>query len=277
MRPLEGRRVAVLESRMREELSDMVRRLGGQPVSAPAVHERPRLDDVAADVERLAASEYRVVIFLTGAAASAMLREAELLGRLAASVRALQANTVACRGPKPLAVLKRHGVVPAVTTVKPHTTQELLTALQAVELRDMPTLLVHYGETNAELADALRVRGARLFEACPYEWVLPEDPQPLAALVGDALNDRLDAILFTSQVQARHLFDVAREMRLVHELAAALNRSVIVGAVGPVCAAALKHVGVTPDVIPASPNMVSLVAAIADYFSLTGNGPENHR
>jgi uroporphyrinogen-III synthase len=270
MRPLEGRIVALLESRMSGEIADMVRRLGGEPVSAPAVREIPRLEEVADQVRRLAAGEYQVVVFLTGVGGTTLFREADKLGLLPQVLQSVQAMTVACRGPKPLAAMKRFGIAANVVTVKPHTSHELLTALDAVSLRDAPTLLVHYGERNAAVADALRARGARLDEACSYEWALPEDPQPLAALVRDALEQRLDAMLFTSQVQCRHLFQVAREMRLGHELAASINRTVVVGAVGPVCAAALTELGVTTDVMPASPNMASLITAIGDYFALTG-------
>ena len=47
------------------------------------------------------------------------------------------------------------------------------------------------------------------------------------------------------------------------------------GAVGPVCAERLNQLGVTPDVIPASPNMPALIAAVAEYFELTqGEGSE---
>jgi uroporphyrinogen-III synthase len=269
MLPLSGRTVALLESRMSNELASMVTRLGGAPVSAPAVREMPRLDEVTPHIASLAAGEYRVAIFLTGAGASAFLRQAESSGQLPAALAALEGMTVAARGPKPLAALRRYGISVAVATVKPHTSQELLAALDAVSLSNIRTLLVHYGERNADIANALRTRGARLDEACPYEWALPDDPQPLAAVVRDALEDRLDAILFTSKVQCRHLFDVAREMRLEPELTAALNRGVVIGAIGPVCAAALRQFGLIPDVMPRSPNMASLIAAVGEYFSLT--------
>ena len=249
----------------------MVARLGGIPLSAPAVREVPRLDEVNAQIAELAAAEYRVVILLTGAGASALLRQAESTGQLPAASTALKSLVVAVRGPKPLAVLKRYGIPATVVTGKPHTSNELLEALNAVPLKGVRTLLVHYGERNADIAEALRARGARLDEACPYQWALPEDPQPIAALVCDLVDQRLDAALFTSKVQCRHLFEVAREMGLGEELAAALNRDVIVGAIGPVCAAALKEFGVAVDVMPASPNMASLIAAVGEYFELTGD------
>jgi len=133
----------------------------------------------------------------------------------------------------------------------------------------MPLLLLHYGERNVAIVDEMRARGALVDEACPYEWAMPDNPQPVAAVVAGALTGRLDAILFTSQIQCRHLFQVAAEMQLADELGAALNRDVVVGAVGPVCALALNEFGVTADVIPAAPNMASLLTAVGDYFELT--------
>jgi uroporphyrinogen-III synthase len=272
MRPLEGRRVALLESRRSGEIAAMVGRLGGEPICAPAVREVPRLEEVKAQVGRLAAGEYRVAIFLTGVGAATVFHEGENLGQLPAVLQALQTMTVACRGPKPLAVMRRFGVAVQVATAKPHTSHELLAALDPVELRDVAALLVHYGERNVEVADALRARGARLDEACPYEWALPDDPHPLAAMIRDAIDQKLDAMLFTSQIQCRHLFQIASEMRLAPELAASINRSVVVGAIGPVCAGALKQYGLTADVMPESPNMGSLINAVGDYFSLIEGG-----
>jgi uroporphyrinogen-III synthase len=49
-----------------------------------------------------------------------------------------------------------------------------------------------------------------------------------------------------------------------------LTSDVSVVAIGPVCASALRSVGVIPHVQPAHPKMGPMVAALADYFELTG-------
>ena len=78
-----------------------------------------------------------------------------------------------------------------------------------------------------------------------------------------------------SIVQCAHLFRVAAELGLSGRLADALNKDVIVAAVGPVCAEALQSVGVAADVIPARPTMESMIEALAEYFELTrGLGAE---
>lgn len=51
-------------------------------------------------------------------------------------------------------------------------------------------------------------------------------------------------VLFTNQNQCHHLFEVAREMSQTESLALSLNRHVVIGAVGPVCAQALIRAGV---------------------------------
>jgi len=71
----------------------------------------------------------------------------------------------------------------------------------------------------------------------------------------------------------RNLFAVAAALGLAPALATALSADIIVAAVGPVCADALKEVGVTPDVQPADPKMGPLLTALADYIELTREEP----
>lgn len=268
MSTLSGRRIALLESRFSQELATLVLRLGGEPVSAPAVDEVPCHNDFNVFIDGLAGRRFSLVIFLTGAGTRTLFAEAARRGCLNEAVAALRQLTIACRGAKPLATLKEYGLRAQITSGKPHTTHELMDALATVDVNDRGVMLVHYGERNVEIAESLRLRGARLSEVCPYEWTLPEDLGPITAVVRDVLANRIDAILFTSQVQCRHLFQVAADMGQAEGLALSLNRDVVVAAVGPVCATALKKVGVTPDVIPGSPNMPALVTAVADYFEL---------
>ena len=164
--------------------------------------------------------------------------------------------------------MRRHGVQVDIIPEKPFTTTELLQAIGGVDLAGRDVAVVHYGERNAVLSDALEARGARLGEVCPYEWALPEDTAPLRALVRD-LRGQVEAIAFTSKIQVRHLFAVAAEMGVAEEIRAALNADVIVATVGPVCADALKRERVMPDVQPADPKMGPLLMALADYIELT--------
>jgi uroporphyrinogen-III synthase len=263
-----GRKIALLESRSSDEIATLVHRLGGIAISAPAVDEIPCHDDFRRFADGLTQRQFSIAIFLSSSGPATLLEEAGRIGRLADVCEALNQVTIACRGAKTLAALKRYGLRPRITTARPHTTRALMAALAPLDVGGRGVVLVHYGERNVEIAEDLRARGARLAEVHPYGWTLPQDVAPVTAVVRDAIARRLDAVLFTNEVQCRHLFQVAADMRQLEGLTRSLNGDVIVGAVGPVCAGALEKAGVTPDVIPASANMPSLINAVAQYFAV---------
>ena len=277
MPSLRGARVALLEARLSGELSALIERSGGVPCPAPAVREVPRLDQVPAFLNELSAGRFSLVVFLTGVGVKTLFREAERLGRLEETVNALRATVIACRGPKPVAALTSHRVSVQIKAVSPYTTTELLDALSGVAIAGRDVALLHYGERNQTLADALIAREARLEELCLYEWQMPLDCGPLTALLGDLIEGHVTVIAFTSQIQCRHLFQLAEEQGKSGDLLRTLRDSTIVAAIGPVCAATLRGHGITPDVLPAQPKMGPLVAALADYIELADVSPEDLR
>ena len=267
MSSLDGARVALLEGRMPGELADLVRRSGGEPYSVPAVREGPlnARPQVAAFVDNLLRGAVPIVVCLTGVGVKALFEESERLGRLPELLAAMRTATVVCRGPKPAAVLRRHGIPIALSAPSPYTTRELLGVMAPLELGGTGVALLHYGERNPALAEALQARGARVDELLLYEWLLPDDPRPLHLLVAELLDGRVDAIAFTSQVQVRHLFQIAAASGKTEKLAAVLRRHIVVASVGPVCTAALEELGIAPDVVPDNPKMGPMVNALAQF------------
>ena len=265
MPALDGRTIALLESRRGAELDALVRQAGGTPVRAASVREVARPDDVARFAEGLAGDRFDVVVFLTGAGVHALLDDS-----VDGTVAALRRCTVACRGPKPLAALKRYGVAAHVMTAKPHTSDELVDSLARMDLVRHRVALVHYGERNPSLGAALRGMGAHVTDICAYEWMLPDDVEPLVLLVDKMLAGDVDALLVTSQIQYRHLCEVAACADREQRLNVALRTDVVVAAIGPICADAIRRSGVIPDVMPEASNLPSLVRALGDYFELIG-------
>jgi len=162
-----------------------------------------------------------------------------------------------------------------LSTAKPHTSNELLEALAGISLAQAPVIVLHYGERHVAFTAALTARGALVEDLCLYEYALPEDVAPLEDVVRRIIAGEIDALLVTSQIQFRFLLEIADRAGLVAPLITALNEEVIVGAIGPVCAGALRAGGVIPDVLPASPNSAALVGAVADYFDLTRRDEES--
>jgi uroporphyrinogen-III synthase len=261
--------VALLEARMGTELSELVRRQGGIVRLAPAVRETPiECADVVGDfLAGLRTPARRVHVFLTGAGAVALFQEAERQQQLAFLLESMIGGTIACRGPKPTAALKRYGLSPSVIAASPYTSHELLDAMVGIDLAGAEVTLVHYGERSETLAEAIRLRGASLNELCVYEWRLPDDVGPLQELAHVIVRREIDAVIFTSQVQWKHLARVASDLGLSDIVIQALNTNLVVAAVGPICSAALHEAGVRPHVVPDNPKMGALVAALAQHFS----------
>lgn len=266
MRPLEGQRVALLESRKAADLARLVERQGGVVLSAPSVREIPRTEQVGDALRRLVAGDFAVLVALTGTACEALFKEAEHLGLAASLLEALSRMTIACRGPKPLLVFNRRELPVLVRTASPHTSDDLLEALDRLSLEGQRVLLLEYGERSELMTRALESRGANVTALCLYEWALPEDLSSLSTLISETVAGRVDVMLFTSQIQIRHLLQVAAADGQAESLVRALRDQVTTGAVGPVCAHALRVVGLIPDVIPARPNSASLVQAVGDYL-----------
>jgi uroporphyrinogen-III synthase len=268
MPKLEERTVALLESRKSDDLASLVQRLGGTAVCVPSVREVLREQDFQPMLARLVRGEFDIVVTLTAAACDALFTEAERYGVIDAVLRALASTTIAARGPKPLLSLRRRGLAARIVTDKPHTSDELLDALRTVDLLASKILLLHYGERSESLSASLAGRGARVEDLSLYDWALPADLAPLHSLIDDTLRGRIDAMLFTSQVQLRHLLQVADAAGRAADLTRKLRDEVIVGSVGPVCSRALRVAGIVPDVMPHLPNGPSLVQALGDYYSM---------
>ena len=261
---LDGQRIALFESRLAEELSDLVQRSGGVPVCVPAVREcrRPSHPEVAALLTHIQSEAAPVFVFSTGVGASALFDEARELGRLTELLDALSRGHAACRGPKAVAALHREGVVALVKTRSPYTTAEFIEALGGLDVRGRMVVLVHYGERNANLVDALMSSGTRLRELLLYQWELPEDTAPLASVVEDLVQGAFAAAAFTTQIQARNLITMATRIGRREALLTALRSHVVVAAVGPTCARVLAEFGIPPQVVPDTPKMAPMMNAL---------------
>jgi uroporphyrinogen-III synthase len=256
--------IVLLEARMETELASLARRHGLEPVSVPALREEPAdcADEVSELIDALSRNDVDYIIFQTGVGAATLLDEAENLNRRDELIEALKRTKVVARGPKPTAVLARCGLRPAVSAREPFTTAELIDAMRSFDMADKNVALLHYGEPNLSLAESLVHRGARLRQLLLYEWRLPADTTRLIRLIDELIDHQYAAIAFTSQIQARHLFQLATEVGKEAQLREAID-DIAVASIGPTCTAALSKLGVRPRVEPERPKMGPLILAIA--------------
>ena len=219
-----GAKVALLESRLADETAAMVTRLGGDPVSAPSLEEAPvDADEAIAElVERLSSGPASVMVFLTGAAVARVFAVAERLGCTNALRDGLARTVIVARGPKPAGALTRWGVTPLRSVREPFTTADVVDALEMIPVDGRDATVVHYGEPNERVVSSLTARGARVHELTVYEWRLPADVGALSAAIDGMIAGDIQVLVFTSQIQVRHLLEVAGPKRR-GALLAALN------------------------------------------------------
>ena len=258
---MQGKRVAVLESRLGRELADLVAGRGAQPFHAPALAELPDLDPqaITALVKSLEARPAKLAIFQTGVGTKALFAATDSLALTERFNALLKSTTVAVRGPKPTGALRQRGVHIDRSAADPYTTRELLDAVKDVPVKGERVIVQRYGSTNRELDAALEARGAEVIEIPTYRWSLPQDTAPLAELVGRLERGEMDAVLFTNAEQVRNLFLVSKKMN--KDVKDALNRT-LVASIGPIASAALREAGVKVGLEASPPKLGALLAAV---------------
>lgn len=267
MADLQRHVVAFLEGRRTAELADLIERHNGIPLAAPCLREvhAPDSPILQESIRRFLESDLTVVIFLTGVGTATVFDAARAMDRERQLVAKLNAATVVVRGPKPAAVLRKFGVRIDLSAPPPHTTAEVLSVVEPLELVDKTVAVQLYGQPNPALSQSLAARGAQVVELAPYVWDRPIDPAPIVDLL-DALDRRhVDILLITSQAQVDTLFDVARDIGRSPNL-----HGVAIGAQGPVVEAALARRGLSADFTPEHGHMGSLVLAAAHHLATQG-------
>lgn len=264
-RALGGLTVLAFESRRAAEMGELIRRFGGTAVTAPSLREVPLETSSAAHefLRRLEGGAVDVVILLTGVGTRTLT--AALTSRCPRErfAELLRGTTVVARGPKPVAALRELGLAPNVLVPEPHTWRELLAALDAqAPVAGRRVVVQEYGQSNPELLDGLRARGADVLRVPVYRWDYPEDQGPLRDGVTRFADGGVDIALFTSARQVDHVVESARQLGRLADLLRAARR-VVVASIGPVCSEALQAHGLPVDLEPEHPKMGHLMRAVA--------------
>ena len=271
-------RVVSLESRRADDMASLLRRRGLSPIVAPSMQEVPLSDqtDALAFGETLVAGDLDILVLLTGVGFRMLVDAIATRHARADVVAAVGAVRVACRGPKPVAVLKGMGLGADVVAPAPNTWRELLEALDAqLPVAGKRVVVQEYGSRNDALLDALRERGASVRAVPIYAWKMPDDTTALVSAIRDCCEGRAEAIVLTSQQQVHNLLSAAESVELRAPLLEALRRRMVVASIGPITTEALEGFGVRPDLEPDLGKMGHLVKLLAERGAqvLADKGP----
>jgi len=261
---LNGRRIAVPETRELDVFASMLERRGATVLRCPlvAILDAPDPQPVLAWVRRFNAGECDYLVLLTGEGLRRIVAciEKHVPALKPQFLQQLAKVRKVTRGPKPAKALRELGLKPDVAAESP-TTTGVIESLQAEALAGKTVGVQLYGtEPNLPLMQALQGFGARVLSVAPYIYADKADDAAVTALLKQMAGGEVDIIAFTSTPQVERLFAVG-PLDLVKK---ALER-VEVAAVGPVAAEALARHGVTVRLIPQdSFFMKPLTTAMAD-------------
>lgn len=270
--PLQGRRIALPETREAERLTAMLRRQGAEVVSCPlvAIVDAPDPAPIAAWLARFIGKPCDDMILLTGEGLRRLCSFAGRSGSREAFLAALSGARKITRGPKPAQALREIGLNPDLRAPEP-TTAGVIAALSGEELRGRrigiqlspsPTDPVSGHGAGNRLLEFLEEAGATPDPVLPYAYASASDDDRVIALIDQMATGRIDVIAFTSAPQVARLFAVAQATGRSETLRAAFHATVT-AAIGPTVAEALGRRGVVARITPVDRYfMKPLIAAI---------------
>jgi len=240
---LEGRRIAVPESRELDLFTRMLERHGASVARCPlvSIHDVEDAAPVEAWLERLAGREHDIVVLYTGEGLSRLLGFARRKGIEEPVVSGLAGALKVARGPKPSKVLRSIGLAPDVMAEEP-TTDGLIKTLSDLGVRGKRIGVQLYPGGERLLSEGLRDSGVQLDPVLCYRYASDEEDERVLRFISELASEAIDLIAFTSTAQVRRLQDVARRFGKEEALESAMRRTLI-AAVGPVTAQAVEKAG----------------------------------
>jgi uroporphyrinogen-III synthase len=256
-----GRTVASFESRMATEMARLIERFGGRPLITPALREIP-LDDNSSALKfgvQLTTEQIDMLILLTGVGTTTLFDLLKTRYPWSSIVAALKQTALVARGPKPVAALKSFGLQPTLTVPEPNTWVDLISTLDEYRpVKGLRVAVQEYGVSNPDLLEALKQRGAEVFQVPIYRWALPEDLGQLSQALDDIIAGKVAVLLITNAAQVDHVMQVLEKDGKVEPFRAALKKMAI-ASIGPTASERLRHHEWPIDLEPSHPKMGILV------------------
>jgi uroporphyrinogen-III synthase len=273
-----GLMVAAFESRMAAEITRLIERHGGVPLVTPALREIP-LDDNSAALKfgvQLTTERVDLLILLTGVGTTTLFDLLKTRYPWSSIVAALKQTILVARGPKPVAALKALDLQPTLTVPEPNTWVDLISTLDEYRpVKGLRVAVQEYGASNPDLIEALKQRGAEVFQVPVYRWALPEDLMPLRQALNKMIAGKVSVLLITNAAQVDHVMQILEKDEKVEPFRAALKK-MVVGSIGPTASERLRHYEWPIDLEPAHPKMGALVKETSEKAHSILNGKRQH-
>jgi uroporphyrinogen-III synthase len=264
--PLAGFTVGVTADRRAGEQTELLERRGATVVHAPTIRTHPLADEgeLAASTLKALEGPLDIAVLLTALGARGWIEAAESLGLADQLTTALRGCELYVRGAKAQGAASTLGL--PVTWAAPTSSSEVRDRLLARGVRGLRIAVQLDGAGNEPMLADLEAAGATVIGVPVYRWTMPEDTTPAVRLVRAVVDQRVDAVTFTTRTALTHLFALAEDDGMRDPLLAAFNRSTRAVCIGPICAATARELGVESVIQPARARLGSMVYEFARHF-----------
>jgi uroporphyrinogen-III synthase len=138
---------------------------------------------------------------------------------------------------------------------EPNTWVDLISTLDEYRpVKGLRVAVQEYGVSNPDLLDALKQRGAEVFQVPIYRWALPDDLGPLRQVLDDVIAGKVAVLLITNAAQVDHVMQVLEKDGKVDRFRASLKK-MVVASIGPTASERLRHHDWPIDLEPSHPKM----------------------
>lgn len=265
MKHLADCHIALTASRKTDEMQEIIRKQGGTSAVRSLQGTVFLADhDVAAEFQTCILNKPDIFVFTTGIGTETLFRVAEEGQFLQELHQVLIGSTICARGYKTYSVLKKYGYEAHIRD-EDGTTSGLITAMKNVSLVDKHVMVQLHGMDSPKLRSFLEEKKARVSEILPYQHISVNE-QDVLILLDELINHKYDAVCFTTGIQARELFKVAKAHDQHEALKQIFAERVLAVSVGKVTTEELYHQGVNRVVFPEHERMGAMIMELAHYM-----------
>jgi uroporphyrinogen-III synthase len=264
--PLAGYTVGVTADRRADEQIELLERRGATVLYAPTIRTHPLVDEegLATATRETLAEPLDIAVLTTALGTRGWVEAAESLGLAEALVDQLASCELYVRGAKAKGAASTLGL--RVSWSAPTSTTEVRDRLLDRGVRGARIAIQLDGAGNEPVVADLEAAGATVIGVPVYRWTLPEDTAPASRLVRAIVEQRVDAVTFTTRTAVIQLFEIAESAGMADSLRTALNRSTKAVCVGPVCSREARALGVQDLIEPDRARLGSMVFEFAKRF-----------
>ena len=267
--PLKGRIIAITRPiGQAEEAGELIRQKGGVPYYIPAIEIKglSNPESLKKFIAELCAGKVDYVILMSTNGVKYLFCAAEEIGQSTQLHEGLNRSCVIAVGPKTADAMKKYKVRVDMVPEK-YSSEGLLEALKDTDINDKVIRIPRTSNATPMLNEQLKARGADVEEIYVYESGLPVNEDLKSKFYKDLTGGCIDAVLFGSGLSAKNIFKMLIEKSPMDELRRILSERVIVVAIGPTTAEALRELGVKVDVTPSDYLFDKALDALREYWS----------